>query len=357
MKVLIAAGGTGGHLYPGISVARTLREQGQQVLMVIGQKPLEKDLVTAQKLEFRTIAGVGLKNNVFGLTKFGYNLLKGVIQARKVIKEYQPDVILALGNYLSLSAGLAGYLSGIPLVLHEQNCLPGKANQLLARFAKRICVSFPESSGYLPRFKDKITVTGNPLRQEILRSRPASRDIKDRAALLIFGGSQGAHSINLAMMESLDMLEGIRRNIKLIHLTGKADQEMVEKGYREKNFEAAIYSYQNDMQDIYKQADLAVCRSGALTLAELSYCGLPSILIPYPHAAEDHQLINARVFAQAGAARIIEQSALTGTRLAEELNSLLRDREGLRVMGQKAASLARPDAANAIVKVIRSIHV
>ena len=325
--------------------------------MVIGHKPLEKELVSAQQLDFRMVAGVGLKKNVFGITKFGYNLLKGVLQARQVIKAYQPDVILALGNYLSLSAGLAGYLSGIPLVLHEQNCLPGKANRMLAKFAARICVSFPESGEYLPQFKNKIVVTGNPLRQEMLGSRPAALYNSSHYRILIFGGSQGAHSINLAMIEALDFLEGIRREVQLIHLTGKADQEMVEKGYQEKNFEVTIYSYQNEMQNVYNQADLVIARAGALTLAELAYYGLPSILIPYPHSAEDHQLINARIFEQAGAARIIDQSELTGKRLAEELNGLFKDKKYLGIMGKKAAAMAQPDAAEAIVKVIRSIHV
>jgi UDP-N-acetylglucosamine--N-acetylmuramyl-(pentapeptide) pyrophosphoryl-undecaprenol N-acetylglucosamine transferase len=290
-----------------------------------------------------------------GIASFIFHFCRGYRQAGKIIREYRPDLILALGNYLSLSVGLAGQRRQIPLILHEQNCLPGKATRILARHANVICTSFIATGDYLPHYRDKIVVTGNPLRPEMINSGERATD-RSRKTLLIFGGSQGAHRLNVAMIEALDRLEELRRTLKVIHLTGQADLELVEQGYREKNFEVQFAPYENNMQDLYRQADLVIARSGALTLAELAYFGLPSILIPYPYAAEDHQMINARVLEKAGAAWILADSETNGENLAALITTLIKNDDQLQVMGKIARVLAYPSAAADIARIIvRSI--
>jgi UDP-N-acetylglucosamine--N-acetylmuramyl-(pentapeptide) pyrophosphoryl-undecaprenol N-acetylglucosamine transferase len=281
MKILIVAGGTGGHLYPGISVAKKLIEKRHQVLIIIRAKELEVKAVSDAHLEFATIAGTGLKKSLVGLIRFGWQFLKGFGQAKNIIACFNPEVILAMGNYLSLPIAIAGRQRKIPLVLHEQNCLPGKATKFLAKKATAICVSFADSAAYLKNYKSKIVFTGNPIRPEMLVAgvRPRGRKIRN---LLVFGGSQGAHSINLAMIEALDRLESVRTKMTITHLSGTKDQLLVEKGYQERNFNVSLAPYLNEMHEAYMKASLVVARAGAATLAELAYFGLPSILIPYP---------------------------------------------------------------------------
>lgn len=354
MKVLIVAGGTGGHLYPGISVAQALREQNIDVLMIIRPRTQEKEIVKSYNLSYKTIEGIGLKKNVLAILKLVYYVLKGFLEAGRIISDFQPDVIFALGNYLSLPVVVAGYFKRIPIVIHEQNCLPGKATRVLSNFAKIICVSFSDSFKYLAKFQNKVIHTGNPLRKELLQTEKQVQDDVGRKNILVFGGSLGAHSINLAIIEALDWLEGVRRDIRLTHLTGPADLEMVESGYREKNFEVTVAAYLEQMQQVYQQADLVIARAGATTLSELAYFGLPAILIPYPFAAENHQLINAQVFEKAGAAKIILNSELNGQKLAEVIIGLLSDEKQLSIMGKNTKELFVPGAMEKIVKIIKS---
>ncbi len=354
MRVLIVAGGTGGHLYPGVSVAKKLKEQNHQVLMVIRDKEMEKEIVSKYQLEFATIAGVGLKKSISGLLVFGWQFLKGLNEAHSILARFQPEVILALGNYLSLPVALAGRRQNIPVVLHEQNCLPGKATRFLAKKAAKICISFKESLAYLDRFSSKIVITGNPLRPEMISAllgaaRPPIKNI------LVFGGSQGAHSINLAMLSALDRLELVRSKVTITHLAGVQDLPLVENGYRERNFDVMLASYLHDMQEAYTKANLVIARAGAATLAELAFFGLPSILIPYPFAAEDHQRINAAVLVKAGAARMIMDRELSGEILASNIIEIIQNENVLQNMSAAAKKLAQPQAAENIVRVLTEI--
>lgn len=354
MRVLIVAGGTGGHLYPGISIAKKLIENNHQVLMVIRDKELETKAVSDAHLEFATIAGTGLKKSIVGVIKFGLQFLKGFSQAKKIITRFNPEAILAMGNYLSLPIAIAGYRRKIPVVLHEQNCLPGKATNFLAKNAAAICVSYADSAAYLGIYKSKIVFTGNPIRPEMLAAGAKLR-VHQTSNVLVFGGSQGAHSINLAMIEALDRLESVRTKITITHLSGTNDQSLVEKGYQERNFNVSIAPYRNDMHEAYMKASLVVARAGAATLAELAYFGLPSILIPYPYAAEDHQRINAEVFVQAGAARMILDQDLNSNTLANNISEMIQNGTVLQNMSKAAQKLAQPHAAEEIVKVITGI--
>ncbi|MDD5258707.1 MAG: undecaprenyldiphospho-muramoylpentapeptide beta-N-acetylglucosaminyltransferase [bacterium] len=354
MRVLIVAGGTGGHLYPGVSVAKKLKEKNHQVLMVIRDKDMEKEIVNKYQLEFATIAGIGLKKSISGLLKFGWQFLKGLNEAHSILDRFKPEVILALGNYLSLPIALAGQRKNIPVVLHEQNCLPGKATRFLAKKASKICISFKESLAYLEKFKSKIIITGNPLRPEMV-SAPAVITGKPIRNILVFGGSQGAHSINLAMLSALDRLELVRAKVTITHLAGVQDLPLVENGYRERNFDVMLASYLHDMQEAYAKASLVVARAGAATLAELAFFGLPSILIPYPFAAEDHQRINAAVLVNAGAARMIMDKDLNGEILASSIIEIIQNGTVLQYMSAAARKLAQPQAAENIVRVLNEI--
>ncbi len=355
MKVLIVAGGTGGHLYPGISVAKKLIENHHQVLLVIRAKELEMKAVSNAHLEFATIAGTGLKKSLVGLLIFGWQFLKGFSQAQGIIARFNPEVILAMGNYLSLPIAMAGRQRKIPVVLHEQNCLPGKATKFLAKKAAAICISFAESVAYLGIYKSKIVFTGNPLRPEILAAGAKPRD-RQTSNVLVFGGSQGAHKINQAMVEALDRLESVRTKMTITHLSGTKDQQLVEKGYQERNFNVSLASYREDMHEAYMKASLVVARAGAATLAELAYFGLPSILIPYPYAAEDHQRINAEVFVQAGAARMIMDQDLSSETLANNIMEIIQNETVLQYMSKAALKLAQPQAVDKIVTVLQDLR-
>lgn len=354
MRVLIVAGGTGGHLYPGISVANKLIEKHHQVLMVIRDKELEIKAVSGSHLEYATIAGTGLKKSISGLLRFGWQFLKGFGQAKSIIAHFNPEVILAMGNYLSLPIAMAGRQREIPVVLHEQNCLPGKAIKFLAKKAAAICVSFADSVAYLKKYESKIIFTGNPLRPEMLAAAVKTRE-HQASNVLVFGGSQGAHSINLAMVEALDRLESVRAKITITHLSGAKDLLLVEKGYQERNFNVSLSPYRHDMHEAYLRASLVVARAGAATLAELACFGLPSILIPYPYAAEDHQRINAEVFVKAGAARMILDQDLNSETMANNIIEMIQNETVLQYMSKAARKLAQPQAADKIVVVLQDI--
>jgi UDP-N-acetylglucosamine--N-acetylmuramyl-(pentapeptide) pyrophosphoryl-undecaprenol N-acetylglucosamine transferase len=355
MRVLIVAGGTGGHLYPGISVANKLKEQDHQVLMVIRNKDMEKEVVTKYHLEFVTISGVGLKSNLIGLIKFGIQFLKGFSQAKNILAVFKPEVILALGNYLSLPIAIAGQRQNIPVVLHEQNCLPGKATMFLAKNAAKICTSFTESMAYLGKFKSKIVYTGNPIRPEMIAAGIAN-PAKPGKNILVFGGSQGAHSINLAMLDALGRLEAVSLKVTVTHLTGVKDLSLAQNSYQQHNFSATSVSYLHDMQEAYAKASLVISRAGAATLSELEYFGLPSILIPYPFAAEDHQRINAEVLVKAGAARMILDQDLNSEVLANNIIEIIQNETVLQHMSAAARKLAQPQAAEKIAAVLQNIR-
>lgn len=354
MKILIVAGGTGGHLYPGISVANKLKEQNHQVLMIIRDKDMEKEVVSKYHLEFDTISGVGLKKSISGLLKFCIHFIRGLGQAKNILAKFKPDVILAMGNYLSLPVALAGQRYNIPVVLHEQNCLPGKATMFLAKKAAKICISFIESTGYLEKYQSKIVFTGNPLRPE-MAARQGNTSVKPGKNILVFGGSQGAHSINMAMIAALDNMEKVRTEATITHLTGTKDLSLAEDGYRERNFDVTLVSYLHDMQEVYTKATLVVSRAGAATIAELAFYGLPSILVPYPFAAEDHQRINADVLVKSGAARMILDRDLTGEILAKNIMEIIQNDTTLQQMSAAARKLAQPQAAEHIAKVLAEI--
>ncbi|MDQ3821491.1 MAG: undecaprenyldiphospho-muramoylpentapeptide beta-N-acetylglucosaminyltransferase [Acidobacteriota bacterium] len=356
MRVLIAAGGTGGHIYPGIAVAKEVmrRDPESEVRFVGTARGLETRLVPKAGFELSFIESAGLKN--VGLTARLRGLLllpKSFLEARKLIREFKPDAVLGAGGYVSGPVLMTAALMRIPTLVMESNALPGFTNRTLARFVDKAAVTFEAS---LPYFRGKGVVTGNPVRREFFDIPPKARDAK-RFSLLIFGGSQGARAINEAMIAALPHLEEQRDVLRITHQTGEADFERVSEGYKDAGWseQSDARRYIDDMVAEFARADLIVSRAGATTTAELVAAGKAAVMIPFPQAADDHQRKNAEALRSAGAARMILQKDLTGERLAEEVAALIKAPDELTKMEEASRKLARGDAAAATVNLIEEL--
>jgi UDP-N-acetylglucosamine--N-acetylmuramyl-(pentapeptide) pyrophosphoryl-undecaprenol N-acetylglucosamine transferase len=356
MRVLIAAGGTGGHIYPGIAVAQEiLRRDAASLVRFVGTpRGLETKLVRQAGFELSFIDISGLKNVGAMARVRGLVLLpRSFYSARQVIREIQPDVVVGAGGYVSGPVLLTAALMRRPTLVMESNALPGFTNRTLARFIDRAAVSFEQSLRY---FKGKGVVTGNPVRREFFELVPKHRE-KNRFSLLIFGGSQGARAINEAMVAALSDLKDVKEVLRITHQTGTADLETVRAGYLAAGWENAnVRPYIESIVTEFAAADLIICRAGATTTAELIAAGKASIMIPFPFAADDHQRKNGEAMELAGAARMIVQQSLTGKRLAEEIGSLVKEPEKLTAMELSARKLSRGDAAASVVDLIEAMR-
>lgn len=351
MKVLFAAGGTGGHIYPAIAVAKeVLRRDANSTIKFVGTaKGLETKLVPNNGFELLTIESAGLKNvGLIGKLKGLLILPKSFLEARKLLKEFHPDVVVGAGGYVTGPVLLMASLMKIPTLVMDSNALPGFTNRQLARFVDKAALTFEESLKFFP---NKGVVTGNPVRNEFFEIQPKARG--EKVNLLIFGGSQGARAINLAMVDTLNSLPMDKLNI--VHQTGELDFEKVETGYQEANWHADIRRYITDMMSEFAKADLVICRAGATTCAELAAAGKAAIMIPLPTAADDHQRKNAEALEAAGAAKMILQKDLTGESLAREIESLLNAPQKITEMENSARKLAKKDAAELAVNIIESL--
>src|SRR5687768_13968806 len=352
LSVLIAGGGTGGHLFPGIAVARELlaRVPDAQVAFVGTAAGLEARVIPRQGFTLELIRSAGLKGKSIASLARGVALLPlSALDAWQVVSRRRPAVVVGVGGYSSGPVVALAALRGIPTLLMEQNAMPGLTNRTLAKVVKAAAVTYEESIGY---FGSKAFVSGNPVRPEFFGQQGAydEHGVPPAAArVLVFGGSQGAHAINMAMVEAASRLAAATPRLALTHQTGERDLEMVRDGYRRARRpargEAALVAAGREM----KAADLVVSRAGATTLAELTACGKPSILVPLPTATDDHQRRNAEALVKQGAASMVEQRELTGDRLAAEILALAADAGRRERMRDAARRLARPDAARAIV--------
>src|SRR5215204_79879 len=352
MKVLIAAGGTGGHIYPGIAVANEImrRDSGSQVLFVGTARGLEKRIVPENGFRLSLINSAGLKNvGAAGKLKGLAVLPKSFVEARRLLKEFAPHVVVGAGGYVSGPVLLMASLMRIPTLVMDSNALPGFTNRRLAMFVDKAALTFEEA---LPFFRNKGVVTGNPVRKEFFEI--AEPDSSDKVHLLIFGGSQGAKAINNAMVDSLAKLD--RDSLEINHQTGEADLERVRDAYRAAGFETAdVRAYISDMVAQFAKTDLIICRAGATTCAELAAAGKASIMIPLPTAGDDHQRKNAEALQRAGASRMILQKDLNGEVLAKEIASLTDSSDAIGNMEAAAKRLARADAAEATVDLIEGL--
>jgi UDP-N-acetylglucosamine--N-acetylmuramyl-(pentapeptide) pyrophosphoryl-undecaprenol N-acetylglucosamine transferase len=357
MKVLIAAGGTGGHIYPGIAIAKEIvqRDEKSKVLFVGTSRGLETKIVPENDFELSLINSVGLKNvGVLGKLKGLLILPKSFLEARKIIKEFQPDVVVGAGGYVSGPVLLMASLLSIPTLVMDSNALPGFTNRRLAPFVTKAALTFEEAVKF---FGKKGVVTGNPVRKEFFDISAKSRD-SNKFSVLIFGGSQGARAINLAMIDALESLENYKDKLFITHQTGELDFEMVQKGYVENDWKNAdVRRYISDMVSEFAEADLIISRAGATTCAEIAAAGKAALMIPLPTAADDHQRKNAEALQNAGAARMILQKDLSGASLAKEIVDLINAPEKITEMETAAKKLARADAAQTTVDIIEQLAV
>ena len=356
MKVLIAGGGTGGHVYPGIAVAEELRRlhPDAQVLFVGGHKGLESMAVPEAGFPIRRIATAGFaRGRAWTWPWAALVNLVGFLQAFFLVLVERPGAVLGTGGYVSGPVALAAKLLGRPLLLQEQNSVPGVTNRLLGRFADEIHLSFLEARSHFKR-RDHLKVTGNPVRMHIFEHdrEAAIREFAlqpGKPTVFVFGGSGGARRINDAAVDALRRLKG-RLDLQVILQTGREDFERVRRIVADEKLPATVMSFLTRIHQAYGVADLIVCRAGAMTLAEIAVCGRPSILVPYPFAAHNHQELNASNLVDRGAAVMIRDEELTGERLAKEIAHLLADRTALSRMSANARLFARPDAATRLAR-------
>ena len=356
MRVLIAAGGTGGHIYPGIAVAQEIMRRNPQssVRFVGTARGLETRLVPKAGFDLSLIESAGLKNVRAVARMKGLATLPGsFISAWKLIRQFQPDVVVGAGGYVSGPVVLMAALTNHRTLVMESNALPGWTNRVLARFVDRAAVSFDASLAY---FRGKGVVTGNPVRREFFEI-PLRTIQAERLSLLVFGGSQGAHAINEAMIAALPLLKsaGVAVNIK--HQTGPADFERVQSAYLKEGWQdsSMVCSYIDNMVEDFAVADLVLCRAGATTTAELIAAGKASIMVPFPFAADDHQRKNAEALEAAGASKMILQEKLSGEKLAAEVSALLSRPEEVERMALASKKMAHGDAAAAAVDLIEEL--
>ncbi len=353
MRCVIAGGGTGGHLFPGMAIAEAFveREKGNEVLFIGTERGIEARVLPGGKFPLRMIKAKPIQGkSLLEKVKAIWSLPTAVSEACSILKEVQPHLVLGVGGYASGPTLVAAFLLGKKRAIQEQNVMPGMTNRILKWFSQRIFVSFEEAKKYFP--DKKTVVTGNPIRKEFLASLKKDKEEvkkKDRFTLLIFGGSAGAHRINQAMIESLEHLREIKSSLKIIHQTGKEDLGVVSEAYREKGFDAWVKPFFEDMAAAYQTSDLVICRSGASTVAELAVCGKAALLIPYPYAAHHHQLINAKKLVDAGAARMILDQELNGGMIAQTILRLYKHPEERVRMEEAIRRLGRPRAAEEIV--------
>ena len=349
--MIVAGGGTGGHLFPGIAVAECLTSEPEGTVLFVGSAfGIEARVVPQTRFDFRALPIRGLRGRGWrGALQLAWQLPAAVARAWRIIGEFRSQVVLGVGGYASFPVVVAGWLRGVPSVLLEPNATPGLANRALAILARRVCTTFPEAGSFFP--DSKVLQTGNPVRTFAT----AEVDKRDGFSLLVFGGSQGAKRINDALCTAAATLQAEISGLRIVHQTGTSDHENVRERYTELNVPAEVHPFIEDMGLAYAEADLVICRAGATTVAELCALGKPAILVPYPFAADDHQRANAEGLVSRGAGILILDQELTGERIAAMVVELAKDRSRLRQIETAVRSLAVPDAAERVVQACHAV--
>ena len=347
--IMIMAGGTGGHVFPGLAVAATLRRREQAVVWIGTQRGLESTVVPENGFDIDWISISGIRRRGLGAWLAApFGIVLSLAQALRILHRRKPGAVLGFGGFVSGPGGIAAWLTRRPLLIHEQNAIAGTTNRVLARFARQVFEAFPDS---FPGRVDAHWI-GNPVRRDIASLPPpgdrAIAAAHRRTRLLVLGGSRGAQALNRALPAAVELLaDSLRPEIR--HQSGAAADETAAR-YAEAGVDASVEAFIDDMADAYGWADLVVARAGALTVAELAACGVGAILVPFPYAVDDHQTENARRFVAAGAAALLPERELDASRLARELQRLLSDRTCLLQMAEAARAQARPDAAEQLAE-------
>ena len=359
-RIIISGGGTGGHLFPGIAVGSELKKRCGRaaILFVTGRKKMENKIISQAGFETQSIDVEGVMGKDFlGLITAFYKVVLALIQSLLIIRDFRPQLVLGLGGYTSGPVCLIALLFRVPTAVHEQNSFPGLTNRILAPFVRRVFISFEETRKYLKG--DKLLLSGNPIRNELLQS-TQSPEIDKKFVILVLGGSQGAKTLNEAVIAMIIELKALGTAPFLIHQTGKADLQRVTGEYDILGVGGEVSAFIEDMSLAYSKADLVICRAGATTVAELAALGKPSILIPYPYASHRHQEINAMTLVDVGGADIILERYLDGKSLTAKVMKYMKNRGKLRKMSVLASKAGRLGAREAIteelLKIINRTH-
>ena len=352
-KVVIAGGGTGGHLFPGIALAKALKRNDMttEIEFVGTKQGIESKILPEEGFKLKTIISSGLLGKR-GLARWIslFKLPIGTAESIWFLFSNRPNLVVGVGGYASFPLVFSAWLLRIPILIHEQNAFPGMANKWLGKIADKVAISYKESKQCFP--KKKVEVTGNMVHEKLCQPREDfPYPLKEPFWVLILGGSQGAHSINMAMIEALDLLSNRKKRIFVTHQTGFSDYEIVKKKYTEKGFSANVMPFLTDMPERYRIASLVICRSGATTLAEITAAGRASSLIPFPYAANNHQEHNARVIEAANAGEIILDKDVSGERLAQSIKRAMDEPEQLKRMEDNSYRLGSRDAVEKVKRI------
>ena len=349
LRVVIAGGGTGGHLFPGIALAEELSRRGGEVLFVGTARGIEARIVPESPWELATLEVVGIKGKgMLGVVGGLLRLPQAGLQSLKIIRRFKPDLVVGVGGYASGPLVASAALIGIPTVILEQNSVPGLTNRILARLVKKIFATFPDPQHYFPA--KKFVQRGNPIRADLLRQLQSGESERTGSGprIFVFGGSQGARALNQMLLDALPELHEKFPNLEVLHQTGAKDLDWVQEGYVRAGLEGdrfRVMDFVRDMASAYRWCDLALCRAGATSLSELAAVGCPAILVPFPHAADNHQEYNARALVDAGAARMLLESECSAQELGRELHALLADKQARETMHHAMLRSSRPHAA------------
>ncbi len=364
VKILIASGGSGGHIFPAIALAEELRlkESSADIMFVGSDKALDRRIFEKEGFKYRLLSANKLPYKAsFNTLLFALKLSIDILKSLTIIINYKPDAVVGFGGYISSPVIVAAYILGVPRMVHEQNVVPGRANAMLFRFADRIAVSFNETKDHLGIYAKKAVFTGNPIRASLLKDDKPGNIKKlgldpKKFTILVIGGSQGAHNLNKAFLESLSKMgEDIRHTLQIIHITGVADYGWANSAYKELSIEHRVYSFLDRIEEAYSASDLVVTRSGASAIFEIAYFGRPMILIPYPFALS-HQSENARIFSARGAALKIDEKDLSGDIMQDRIEGLLKDRNKLSEMGGSARRMSAPNSSRSLAEAVLSIR-
>jgi UDP-N-acetylglucosamine--N-acetylmuramyl-(pentapeptide) pyrophosphoryl-undecaprenol N-acetylglucosamine transferase len=348
-SVVIAGGGTGGHLYPGIALAKALMKHDTdiQITFVGTRQGIESRVLPHEGLQLKTILSGGLLGKKgIGRVINWLKLPVSIFQSMGYLLMNRPRLVVGVGGYVSGPVALSAWALRIPLLIHEQNTVPGATNRWLGKIADKVAITFAMSKKYFPA--RKVVETGNMIREEFTEVKEANVPTSEKFTVLVLGGSQGAQSINHALLDALDFLMPVKDRVYFIHQTGQTEEAEVRAGYEHKGFSADARAFIFDMVEQYRKASLIICRSGATTLAEVTALGIPSVLVPFPFAAHNHQEHNARALESNGAAQIILDREVNGELLAQAILDSIEHPEALREMGNKSFQMGRRDATERV---------
>jgi UDP-N-acetylglucosamine--N-acetylmuramyl-(pentapeptide) pyrophosphoryl-undecaprenol N-acetylglucosamine transferase len=351
--VVIAGGGTGGHLFPGIALAKSLKryDMSTQITFVGTQQGIESKVLPKEGFKLKTILSGGLLGKKGASRWISWSKLPiGMAQSMAFLIKKRPNLVVGVGGYVSGPLVFSAWVVRIPILIHEQNSVPGVTNRLLGKIADKVAVSFGMSKKYFP--EEKVAETGNMIREEMTRPREEQINVhQGKTRVLILGGSQGAHSINMAMLDALDKLSHVKDQIEIIHQTGEKDEALAQEKYKEKGFAAEAHAFIDDIGEQYQKASLVICRAGATTLAEVTACGKVSVLIPFPYAAHNHQEHNARAVEAENAGEVILDKDINGDLIAESILEAMDNPEKMKEMEDNSYRIGRREATEEVMQL------